>query len=169
MRVFLLRHGIAAPPAAGKSDESRALTLAGKKKMGSAARGMKTLDLKFDRILCSPLTRCRQTAEAVMKTLKTASPAIHTAALAPDTRSSEILKAVLQSTPTSSLLLVGHEPSLSHFASFLLTGQDRGMSLDFKKGGLCRIDFSGKPRPGTGTLVFHLTPKALRRLGRKSR
>ena len=38
------------------------------------------------------------------------------------------------------------------------------LPLDFKKGGLCRIDFEGVARPGLGRLVFHLTPKILRRL-----
>lgn len=168
MRVYLLRHGIAAPHDPRQNDDSRALTPEGKKKMKTAARGMKSLDLRIDRILSSPLVRCRETAGAVSEALEIAAETLYTPALAPATKSAEMLRQLLHLPASSSILLVGHEPSLSHFASFLLTGQDRSLSLAFKKGGLCRIDFTGKPRSAGGTLVFHLPPRALRRAAGKS-
>lgn len=169
MRVFILRHGIAAPPSPGKSDESRALTLVGKKRMRRAALGMKALGLKFDRVFSSPLIRCRQTAAAVVEALGIASETTPTPVLSPETKSPDLLKLIAQLPATSAVLLVGHEPSLSGFASFLVTGRDRGLALELKKGGLCRIDFSGKPRGGGGTLVFHLPPRTLRGLRGKSK
>ena len=168
MRVFILRHAIAAPHAPGKSDESRALTEEGTEKMRSAALGMKALKLKFHRVFSSPLIRCRQTAAVVVAALEIASETVLTPVLAPETKSSEMLKLIAPLPATSTVLLVGHEPSLSHFVSFLVTGQDRGLALMLKKGGLCRIDFPGKPRSGGGTLVFHLPPRALRGARRKS-
>ena len=39
------------------------------------------------------------------------------------------------------------------------------MPLEFKKGGICRIDFDMLPPKGGGMLRWFLTPKMLRRLG----
>jgi hypothetical protein len=43
------------------------------------------------------------------------------------------------------------------------------MPLAFKKGGLCRIDTEGHPHQGDGRLVFHVTPRILRRVGGPAR
>ena len=64
------------------------------------------------------------------------------------------------------MLLVGHEPDLSRLAAALLLDDHGDLTMEFKKGGLCRIDFPGAPRAGAGRLVLHLSPRILRRLGR---
>ncbi len=60
------------------------------------------------------------------------------------------------------LALVGHEPDLGELASYLLGTQK---PLPFKKGGACRIDVDALPANRSGTLVWMVPPKMLRKLG----
>jgi len=69
MNVYLMRHGIAQPkddPKIG-SDDERELTKKGAKKARKAAKGLRALKIPFDRIITSPLSRARETAEIVAK------------------------------------------------------------------------------------------------------
>jgi phosphohistidine phosphatase SixA len=58
--------------------------------------------------------------------------------------------------------LVGHEPNLGELAALLIGARN---PLEFKKGGICRIDFDMLPPKGGGMLRWFLTPKMLRHLG----
>src|SRR5438034_644792 len=78
--------------------------------------------------------------------------------------------AALEAVPAeASVLLVGHEPDLARLAGAMTLEPRADMPLEFKKGGLCRIDFEGSAKPGHGRLVFLLTPKILRRLAPRTR
>ena len=125
---------------------------------------MKALGLKFDVILTSPLTRCRQTARVVAGELGTRRAPEVLRTLAPGGAPREILASITAAATGSNVLLVGHEPDLSRLAAFLLLSMPADFSMEFKKGGLCRIDFEGAPRPGGGSLALLLSPRVLRRM-----
>ena len=167
MQVFLLRHGIAAAsdPRRYPDDGVRPLLAKGRARIRMGARGMAKLGIKVDLILTSPLLRARQTARATAYGLRPRPEVRVDAGLAPGVPPSEIVERLL-SLHAERLLLVGHEPNLSGLASWLLAGTGGEVSLDFKKGALCGIEFAGKVGPGKGCLLFHLPPRALRRLGR---
>jgi phosphohistidine phosphatase SixA len=57
--------------------------------------------------------------------------------------------------------LVGHEPNLGELAAELIGAKT---PLEFKKGGICRIDFDILPPKGTGLLRWFVTPRMLRKL-----
>jgi phosphohistidine phosphatase len=59
--------------------------------------------------------------------------------------------------------LVGHEPDLGELAAALL-GTPR--ALPFRKGGVCRIDVDRLGSSTTGSLIWFLPPKILRKTGR---
>ena len=59
--------------------------------------------------------------------------------------------------------IVGHEPDLGELAAALL-GAKR--ALPFRKGAVCRIDVDGLGPTSTGTLIWFLPPKILRKTGR---
>lgn len=130
--------------------------------MERAACGMRAAHFRFDVILTSPLTRAKETAEIVRKTLRYKTPLRTTESLA----SGATTAAVLKEIPVNSkrALLVGHEPDLSMLAAELLMHTRMPFPLEFRKGGICRIDMDGVPKPGLGQLVYHLTPKLLRQL-----
>ncbi len=58
------------------------------------------------------------------------------------------------------MLIVGHNPNLGNIASALLGG--RSPIVEFKKGGMCRLDIDAIPPARPGRLVWLLTPKQLR-------
>jgi len=132
--------------------------------MQRAARGMKALGLRFDLLLTSPLTRARQTARIVARELKQRRAPMVLRPLAPGGTTREILAGIPPLPESGSVLLVGHEPGLSRLASDLLLPMEAELSLEIKKGGLCRIDFDGAARPGAGRLALLLPPRVLRLL-----
>jgi phosphohistidine phosphatase len=170
VRIYLLRHAIAEPRNSRlyPDDKNRPLSAKGKQRMRVGARGMVALGLRFDVALTSPLMRAKETARIAARFLRPR-PKVHLSSLlAPGASLPELLRELASLPARSSVLLVGHEPDLSSFASLLLLGPARDLPLDFKKGGLCRIDFPGIPRAQEGHLFYHLSPRILRKLGKKT-
>lgn len=167
MQVYLLRHAIAEPrdPEHYPVDTDRPLTGTGARRMARAARGLRALGVRFDLILTSPLVRARQTARIVAPLFRPRPPLHALRPLSPGGGSGGVLAALSQVPADAAVLLVGHEPDLGRLAAAMLLEQRADLPIEFKKGGICRIDFEGAPRPGAGRLVFHLAPRILRRLG----
>ena len=171
MQIYLLRHAIAETrdPERYPVDADRPLTREGRNRMARGARGMRSLGLRFDLVLTSPLVRARQTARIVLPVFRPRPPLRALRPLSPGGGTGGVFAALDAVPAEASVLLVGHEPDLARLAG-ALTLEPRGdIALEFKKGGLCRIDFEGSARPGHGRLVFLLTPKVLRRLAPRSR
>ncbi len=142
MELYFLRHGIAADrdDLKYKDDSLRPLTAQGKQKMRKAAFGMRALGLTFDAILCSPYLRAKQTAEIVTLAFKLKNTKINfTNNLVPDAPLEKLLREIRADFPKSeSILLVGHEPQLTGFVSYLLKSEHT-IPIDLKKGGLCHL------------------------------
>jgi phosphohistidine phosphatase len=163
-----MRHGIAvtADQPGIESDSERPLTQKGLKRMRRAARGLRRLGISFDALLTSPLVRAHQTAEIVADTLGLEAQLEEIPELAPQSSVDHLISRLTRFQDKEHILLVGHNPLLSHAASFLIAGKKEiSLEIELKKGGLCRIEIDGLP-PGTpGTLHWLLTPKQLRQLG----
>lgn len=165
MELYLLRHGLADDRDAKKfpDDRERPLTIEGLEKMREIVRGMLKLGVEFDAIFDSGYVRARQTAEAVTDAYRVDSRDIQAAAaLEPESDPSEVLALLKTAKGAERVLMVGHEPHLSATVKHL-TGAADGVSVDFKKGALCRIDLDPKKK-SNGTLVWLLPPKALRKI-----
>src|SRR5262245_40574255 len=117
MKLYLLRHGIAAERGTGQhaSDADRPLTAKGRRKLRRAAAAIRAMELSFDAILSSPLVRARQTAELVAKALHCRHRLELTDLLAPGADAAGLVRRLKQLKPQS-VLLVGHEPDLSLLA-----------------------------------------------------
>jgi phosphohistidine phosphatase len=133
--------------------------------MQTAAEGLVTLSLSFDRILTSPYERARQTAKIVAETLHRENRLEEIQELCPDRSVKELLSALAAYSGDKRLLLVGHEPLLSSTVSFLLSGTT-GMEILLKKGGLCCLEVDGFPPKESAVLHWALTPKQLRQMAR---
>jgi phosphohistidine phosphatase len=134
--------------------------------MERAAVGLRELVPDLDLVLTSPLVRARQTAKIVVAALR---PHPHLRALrplAPGGGAGGVFAALATLPHDASVMLVGHEPDLSALAAALVLETRGDLGIEFKKGGLCRIDCPGAPRPGSGRLIYHLPPRLLRRLGK---
>jgi phosphohistidine phosphatase len=160
-RVYLVRHGIAEERGPEWPDDTlRPLTKRGKRRFSGAAAAFAKLEGPPDRILTSPLVRAAQTAELLSQAAEDA-PVERFDALAPGQPPATII-ARLHRLRADRIALVGHEPDLGYLAAVLLGA---GRPLPFKKGGICRIDVEWHGA-AEGTLVWFLSPPALRRMGR---
>ena len=166
MDLYVLRHAIAVERGAPeiRRDSDRPLSSAGRKKMQRIARGMRALKIRPDLILSSPYLRARQTAELVAREFD-AESILELSPLLEVGGDPEELMNLLGGEHASmgSVIVVGHEPSLSELISVLLSGDER-MAVTMKKGGLCKLTLES-PRYGRcATLEWLLTPRQLTRL-----
>ncbi len=131
--------------------------------MRAAAKGLKALMPDVRLIATSPMVRARQTAEIVVAQYG-ALESVILPALSSGNPPSSVLSWLRRQAPDATLAVVGHEPDLGILASWLLARR-RQSFLPFKKGAACLIEFAETPAPGTGTLIWLLTPAVLRQLG----
>jgi phosphohistidine phosphatase len=169
VKLFLLRHAPAEPLGSDRlaTDEKRALTLEGMDKMRQAAAGMKAFGLKFEVILSSPYLRARQTAEIAAKALRLSKRLQFTVNLAVGAKSVALVSEIqLRHPSASTVLLVGHEPFLSHLASWLLSGRET-LGIHFRKGGLMCLEIE-RIKPGQcAILEWFMTPGQMVRMGKR--
>ena len=162
VRVLLIRHA----PAFDRDrkrwpdDRQRPLTPEGIVKFRRAAAGLKRLTDPIERVLVSPLTRARETADVLAKVCGWP-PAVLAPELAPEGTPAQVLKLIRAQT-SAHLALVGHEPNLAELLSVSVAGVGVALSCELKKGGAACLIFAAEARPGRGCLEWLLTPKALR-------
>jgi phosphohistidine phosphatase len=162
LEVYLIRHGIAAERGKDWPDDSkRPLTPDGLVSLRKEARALNKLEISFDQIIASPLVRTRQTADVFSEELKGKPPVALSDALAPAGTPAAVIQELAKHVRKARLALVGHEPNLGELAGELIGAR---AALEFKKGGICRIDFDVLPPKGTGRLRWFVTPKMLRKM-----
>jgi phosphohistidine phosphatase len=156
MQLFVIRHAIAEDAAPEQEDPTRELTDDGIRKLRQVVKGLRALDISFDRVLTSPWARAVQTAER----------------LAPISDSEPIQTELLCHRPHAELLamiaernedtaVVGHEPWLGELVAWLAFGDTRhGEQLQLKKGGVVWLD--GSAVPGGMTVRAILPPRIIR-------
>jgi phosphohistidine phosphatase len=160
-QLYLLRHGIAVQRGASDvPDDERPLTPKGEKRMRQIGRGLRRLGLDFDKIATSPLPRARQTAEIVADALGLSDLLEDADALRAD-RSPAAIRDWVVGRPESSLMLVGHNPSLSELVGLLVVGGHAPDLCVLKKGGLAAL--SARPEGGF-QIDWIATPRFIRRL-----
>lgn len=165
MILYVLRHAIAVDRTEWRGSESdRPLTKEGRKKMEKAAEGMREFGIDFDWILTSPFRRAYDTAAIVADVYKAKKKIRLSKSLAPDGDPKTLVRHLaLDFRSWESLLLVGHEPYLSKLISTLVAGHPEAQ-LDFRKGGLCRLNAPSLAYDRCATLEWWLPPKVLRKL-----
>jgi phosphohistidine phosphatase len=164
IELYLIRHGLAAERGENYPDDTkRPLTSRGIQKLRREAKALNALDVSFDVILTSPLVRARQTAEALASGLRVPPPVINAPSLAPGgTHNAIVDELAKQSHRRKRMAVVGHEPGIGELAARLLGLRK---PVEFKKGGICRIDVTALPPTGPGQLKWLLTPRMLRKIG----
>ena len=163
MLLLLMRHGIAEPLAEPDADDAaRPLSAKGHKRTAQVAQGLATLVPRLDVLASSPKLRARQTAMLAHAALAHP-PRLEWDELLLETDFAPLLKR-LSKSGAETVLLVGHEPNLSRLVAWLLTGDEAGMALDFKKAGVCALEFKWQDKKPRATLLWLLPPRTLRRL-----
>jgi phosphohistidine phosphatase len=156
MQLFVIRHAIAEDAEPGRDDAARELTGAGKAKLRRAVRGLRALEIGFERILTSPWKRAAQTAE-LLAPIAGGGP-IATDLLTQPPRA-ELLALIAERNETTAV--VGHEPWLGELAAWLAFGDTRhGDALVIKKGGVLWLQ--GTAVPGGMQIRASIPPRLLR-------
>jgi phosphohistidine phosphatase len=152
-QLWLLRHAEAEPHGT-RDDDERRLTARGELQAQSAGAALARLGVKFDAVLFSPKVRARRTAEIAAaqwspeqrKRLSVYPP------LAGAFDAQKARDALSKIGPDGRMLLVGHEPDLSHVVDELTGG-----AVDIKKGGLAVVRLDDL----AGELTLLLRPRGL--------
>lgn len=139
MKLYLIRHGIAAERGTYQNDDERPLVPLGFEKTRAVARRLQAIQLQFDLILTSPLIRSRQTAEILQEAGLT-SQIQEFSPLAPDGDIQQWLE-WFDKNRYSSLALVGHQPNLGNWAEMLVWGSCQE-KLILKKAGTIGLKVS---------------------------
>jgi phosphohistidine phosphatase len=137
MQIILFRHGIAmehADAAAdGISEKERPLTKEGVEKTATAASGLRQVVKSVELLAHSPLTRARQTADLLADAFPSAERA-ETRWLAPGVDPERLAAWLAKQREMETAILVGHEPDLSRWAAWAVSGSARPL-FGLKKAG----------------------------------
>ncbi len=169
MELYLIRHAIAEPlgTAHESSDEKRSLTEEGRTRMRDVVKGLKKLGIQLDLIFTSPLVRAVETAHIVATSLGMNVKDIRqTPALAPGAIVEQLFGEIKREAGAESIALVGHQPDLGQLISKIVKSSGGSLSVQLKKGGICCINVSETVPTLRGDLMWLLTPKQLRLLGK---
>jgi phosphohistidine phosphatase len=118
MRIYLVRHGDAVPEEDAGSDRDRWLSPRGREAARILGRLLREHNIAPDTIVCSPLPRATQTAELLAASLDYIGPIASWRCLEPSAMprvaAGQVAAAGL------SVVVVGHEPSISSLGAFIL-------------------------------------------------
>lgn len=125
MKIYLVRHGDAVPEEEAGSDRDRWLSRKGRDAVRVLARLLReqglAIEAPLDAILCSPLPRAVQTAELIAEALDYIGVIESLRCLEPAGQPQVAGPAVIGRVERSgSVLVVGHEPSISNLGAYLL-------------------------------------------------
>ncbi|MCL2330474.1 MAG: phosphohistidine phosphatase SixA [Phycisphaerae bacterium] len=165
MRVYFIRHAIAAPSGAPGvlDDASRGLTQEGIAKMRQQAASLARMDERLDRIWTSPYLRAQHTAEIVAQAFDKAPQPRELKALAPGGSYEAIFEELAANAKLKAVAMVGHEPVLSETICRLLTGTTHSF-IELKKGSIACVEIENFGPPCSAMLRWLLTPRQLRNL-----
>jgi phosphohistidine phosphatase len=138
MYVTLIRHGTAGPAAA---DHLRSLTESGRAEAEALGRALHAREIRFDRMVASPLVRARQTAEAVARQVGLGVTLREDAGLVPEGYSDDVvaLLRTLEAEGSKDVALVFHMPLIAMAAGVLLGEKVGG----FKTAQALRLELTG--------------------------
>jgi phosphohistidine phosphatase len=160
IRLYLVRHGTAVPSGTpGLADDARPLTPEGEREVSKIAEGLARLGIDPGTIATSPLPRARRTAEILAEGLSLSGRLEDAEILRPGS-APDSMRQWLSSRKDESLMLVGHNPSLTDLLGMLLGFRDVP-PFDLKKAGIAALRSEER---GRYELQWLATPKLIRRL-----
>jgi phosphohistidine phosphatase len=169
MELFILRHGEAGQRSSLATDQTRPLTSAGKVEIFEIAKALKTIGLKFDLVVTSPLKRAYDTAIIVSDIFNIGNRVQVWKELAPEGQRTEVYRKISQLREEYVVLIVGHQPLLGEMANDMIhKAKSSPCSLILKKGGLVRVRLLTKSNVPRGELRWLITPRILKNIYKKS-
>src|SRR5271165_1847087 len=165
MDIYFLRHASAGQYSPGSNDDKRPIDKTGEQQSHDVGRALAGLDLKFDAIISSPLTRAMQTAAIAAAELGHKDKIVADDALRPEASYEQFENLLARYAKKKAIMLVGHNPSMTEFLTRMLAGCNSTEFIDFKKGAVAKVE-SGDCR--LAALKWCLTPKVVRAIQQAS-
>ncbi|KJV28426.1 SixA phosphatase family protein [Luteibacter yeojuensis] len=151
--LILLRHAEAdASGKEGKDDRERKLTEHGRSEARAAGQWLAEHKVGYDRVLCSPSERTRETAALALGQVE---PVYEDAIY--DATVGDLYDLLDKQGDAERVVLVGHNPGIEQLVAFLVEGRSedyRGMP----PAGMARLSFAGSLQPGSAKLETFWSP-----------
>jgi phosphohistidine phosphatase len=161
MTLYFLRHASAGKAESNPSkDERRPLDEDGILQARYIGRMLANLDIQVEHIVSSPLKRALQTASLVANELAFETAVETDAALRPDAELEQFHALVSRLGKYASVMVVGHNPSLTEFLGKTIGGGASPALVELKKGAVAKVEMTGR----RGSLHWLVTPKIARAL-----
>ena len=169
MELFILRHGEAGQRSSQASDRMRPLTTAGKIEILEIAKALKTIGLKFDLVVTSPLKRAYDTAKIVSDIFNIGNRLQVWNELAPEGQRAQVYRKISQLREEYAVLVVGHQPLLGEIVNDMVhKGKSGPCNFILKKGGIVRLRLLNKGNMPKGELRWLLSPRILKNISKKN-
>jgi phosphohistidine phosphatase len=161
MIIYFVRHASAGTHINNpKKDEKRPLDADGIEQCGSIGRALAALNIQPDVIISSPLKRATQTASLVGNELGYESKMQLETAMRPEASFADFRRMLEKYSKHESVMVVGHNPSISDFLAKLIAKAGCEAIIDFKKGAVARVETDRR----AATLNWFFTPKLAREI-----
>src|SRR5437870_10815159 len=143
MIIYFLRHANAGQHVSNpKKDEKRALDETGVEQCGYVGRALSALDVQVDIILSSPLKRAAQTASLVGNEMGHEGKLQLEDALRPTASFADFRKMLDKYARHESIMVVGHNPTLSEFLGCSISETGCEAAVDLNKGAVSRAELN---------------------------
>lgn len=160
-RLYLMRHADADRSAWTGDDFERPLTDKGRSRTRAMAEHLRSIGVAPDRVMTSPLTRAVQTATVATSVLGGVDTLVQDERLAAGFDIDRLASILKDNADVETLMVVGHEPSLSSVVGDLIGGG----AVVMKKGAVACVDLTRRGATGSGVpagaLLWLLSPASL--------
>jgi phosphohistidine phosphatase SixA len=162
MNVYIVRHGDArAIGGAISSDSERPLSQKGEGDIRLMGQVLARMESAAPLMVSSPLLRARATASLLAEPYGAAAGPEQWEELAPGVRFKAVISR-LQSAGASSVVLVGHQPDMTHLIAFLIA--DAATEIVMPPGAMALLVLPHGSGAGAARLQWLLTPDLVRLL-----
>src|SRR5229473_5877937 len=161
MILYFLRHANAGEHLINpKKDEKRALDKEGIEQCGYIGRALAALEVQVDAVVSSPLKRATQTASLIGNELGYEGKLQLDPAMRPEASFTDFRRMLEKYAKHDSIMVVGHNPTITEFLARIITKSGSEAILDFKKGAVARAETLRH----AATLNWFFTPKMAREI-----
>ena len=161
MIIYFVRHASAGERVSNpKKDEKRPLDPTGIEQCGYVGRALAALDTHPDVIISSPLKRATQTASLVGNELGYEGKLQLEPALRPEAAFSDFRRMLEKYAKYESVMVVGHNPSITEFLERIIAKSGCEARVDFKKGAVARTELNRN----SATLNWFFTARMAREI-----
>ena len=167
MVIYFLRHANAGQKHFSDpvNDEKRPIDKLGEEQSHDVGRALAALGVTVNVIISSPLTRATQTAAIVSQELGHEEKLVLDDALRPEATFEKFKVLLNRHKDKASIMVVGHDPSMTEFVNRVLSGGGPLAVIEMKKGGVAKVEKDIR-RPAV--LKWCMPPKVVQKIQRSS-